>query len=301
MKNLFLKFTFLTLLLAGPVYAANGNEPAVTIKDPARTTGIHIGDVLTRNIVIETGAGEKIIATSLPVKGVRTNGIELVDVKVSSDENKDRATHSLALRYQVFAEAVSPVVMKLPAESIQLSGGQKIEIPSWNFWVSPLVNTPLVNVLPNVQPQDRTPLIDQSRHESALVIYLTLLVAGLLGIIYVNADRQWLPFMGGAFSKAHRSIKKVARSREDDTTKVKKTLVSLHQAFNETYGRNLFLPDVDDFIKQHPGYQKISADISRFFEKSNQALFSRREHNLSELVASLLAFSKSLRDCERGI
>src|SRR3546814_19712532 len=143
--------------------------------------------------------------------------------------------------------------MKLPAESLQLSDGQKVEIPSWYFWFSPLVNTPLVNVLPNVQPMYKTPLIDQSRHESALVIYLSLLVIGLIGIIYVNADRQWLPFMGGAFSRAHRSIKKVARSREDDHTKVKKALVNLHQAFNETYGRNHLLPDIDDFIKQHHG------------------------------------------------
>lgn len=301
MKTLLLKIIFLALFLASPAYAENGNGAAVTIKNPARTIGIHIGDALTRNIVIETAAGQKIVATSLPIKGARTEGIELVDVKLSSDESEAKATHTLALRYQVFADAVSPVVMKLPAESLQLSDGQKVEIPTWNFWFSPLVNTPLVNVLPNVQPMDKTPLIDQSRHESALVIYLSLLVIGLIGAIYVNADRQWLPFMGGAFSRAYRSIRKVARSREDDNAKVKKALVNLHQAFNETYGRNLFLPDVDDFIKQHPGYQKIATDISRFFEKSNQALFSRRENNLSELVANLLAFSKSLRDCERGI
>jgi mxaA protein len=58
---------------------------------------------------------------------------------------------------------------------------------------------------------------------------------------------------------------------------------------------------VDDFIKQNPGYRKISPDISGFFERSNQALFSRRESNLPELIANLLAFSKRLRDCERGI
>lgn len=299
MKTLLLKIIFLALFLTGPVFAENANGATVTIKNPARATGIQIGDALTRNIVIETAAGQKIVPTSLPVKGVRTEGIELVEAKLSSSE--DKATHTLALRYQVFADSISPVVMKLPVESIQLTGGEQIEIPAWNFWFSPLVDTPLTNVLANVQPQDKTPLIDQSRYGSALAVYLSLLVIGLFGAIYVNADRQWLPFMGGAFSKAHRSIKKVARSREDDNTKVKKTLVSLHQAFNETYGRNLFLPDVDDFIKQHPAYQKIAADISRFFEKSNQALFSKREKNLQELVANLLAFSKSLRDCERGV
>lgn len=301
MKTLLLKILFLALFLTGPVFAENANGATVTIKNPARATGIQIGDALTRNIVIETAAGQKIVPTSLPVKGVRTEGIELVEAKLSSSEDKAKATHTLALRYQVFADSISPVVMKLPVESIQLTGGEQIEIPAWNFWFSPLVDTPLTNVLANVQPQDKTPLIDQSRYGSALAVYLSLLVIGLFGAIYVNADRQWLPFMGGAFSKAHRSIKKVARSREDDNTKVKKTLVSLHQAFNETYGRNLFLPDVDDFIKQHPAYQKIAADISRFFEKSNQALFSKREKNLQELVANLLAFSKSLRDCERGV
>jgi len=301
LKNLFLKSLFLTTLLAGTAIAAEGNSTAVTIKNPAKTTGIQIGDVLTRNIAIETAPGQKITATSLPVKGTRTDGIELTDVKLSSEENDGKATHTLALRYQVFADAVSSVVMKLPAESVELSDTRKIDIPSWNFWFSPLVKTPLPNVLPNVQPQDRAPLIDTTHHVSALAIYLSLLLAGLIGAIYVNADRQWLPFMGGAFSRAHRSIKKVARSREDDNIKVKKALLTLHQAFNQTYGKNLFRPDVDDFIRQHPSYQKIAAEIASFFERSSQALFSKREHDQAGLVTSLQIFSKSLRDCERGV
>lgn len=301
MKNLLLKFLFLGLMMSGSAHAADAGGPAVTIRNPAQTLGIHIGDVLTRNITIESAANQKVDATSLPVKGARTNGIELVDVKLSSEEAGDKILHTLVLRYQVFAYAATPVVMKLPAESIKLSDTQKIDIPSWNFWFSPLVDTPLVNVLPNVQPQDSTPLIDVSPHQSALAIYLSLLVIGLFGVIYINADRQWLPFMGGAFSRAYRSVKKAARSREDDHTKVKKALLSLHQAFNQTYGRNLFLPDVDDFIQQYPGYHKMAADIATFFDRSNQALFSRREHNLSELMANLLVFSRSLRDCERGI
>lgn len=301
MKNLLLKISFLVLLLANTAHAANGNGPAVTVKDPVRTIGIHIGDVLTRNITIEATAGQKIAPNSLPVKGTRTDGLELVDVKLSSDEDNGGAIHKLALHYQVFADADKPVVMKLPAESIQLSDGNKVDIPSWNFWFSPLVKTPLPNVLPNLQPQDRTPLIEVNHHQTALAIYLSVLLLGLIGIIYVNADRQWLPFMGGAFSRAHRSIRKVARSREDESAKVRKTLVSLHQAFNETYGRNLFRRDVDDFILQQPGFRKMADDISAFFERSNQALFSSREHNLSELMASLLAFSKGLRDCERGV
>ena len=301
LKNLSIKSLFLTVLLAGTALAAEGNGATVTIKNPAKATGIQIGDVLTRNITIQTAAGQKVTATSLPVKGERTDGIELVDVKLSSEEDEGKATHTLALRYQVFADAVSPAVMKLPAESVELSDTRKIDIPSWNFWFSPLVKTPLANVLPNVQPQDKAPLIDTTHHMSALAIYLSLLVIGLLGAIYVNADRQWLPFMGGAFSRAHRSIKKVARSREADDSKVKKVLLSLHQAFNQTYGKNLFRPDVDDFIRQHPGFQKIATDITSFFERSNQALFSKREHDQAGLVSSLVAFSKNLRDCERGV
>lgn len=300
LKTLFLNIALLSLLLANPAMAANGSEPAVTIKDPARTIAIHIGDVLTRHVTIAAG-DHKIAPNSLPVKGTRTDGIELTEVKLTSEGNNGSTTNRLALHYQVFADADRPVVMQLPSESLQLSNGQKVDIPAWNFWFSPLVKAPLPSVLPNLQPQDKAPLINVGSHQTALAIYLSVLLLGLVGAIYVNADRQWLPFMDGAFSRAHRSIKKVARSREDDSAKARKALLSLHQAFNQTYGKNLFVTDVDDFLRQHPAFAKLAADISGFFERSSEALFSKREQDRSQLIASLLAFSKNLRDCERGV
>lgn len=301
LKNLFLNVVLSTMVLALPAHAENGGQPAVTIKDPARTIAIHIGDVLTRNITIAVPSEQKITPSSLPVKGARTDGIELVDVKLSTEGNNGSTTHQLALRYQVFADADKPVVMKLPPETLQLSDGRNVDIPAWNFWFSPLVKAPLPGVLPNLQPQDRAPLIDIGFHQGGLAIYLAILLAGLVGAIYVNADRQWLPFMGGAFSRAHRSIKKAARSREDDNAKIRQALLSLHQAFNQTYGKNLFVSDVDDFLRKHPSYRKLAAEISGFFERSSAALFAKREQNPSELMASLLVFSKNLRDCERGV
>lgn len=304
MKNVNLKtllnVALLSLLLAGPAVAASGSEPVVAIKDPARTIAIHIGDVLTRQVTIRAGE-QKIVPNSLPVKGTRTDGIELVDVKLTSEGHNGSTRHTLTLRYQVFADADTPLVMKLPAEAVQLSGGQEVAIPAWNFWFSPLVKAPLPAVLPNLQPQDKAPLIEIGSHQTALTIYLSVLLLGFVGAIYVNADRQWLPFMGGAFSRAHRSIKKLTRSREDDNAKVRQALLSLHQAFNQTYGRNLFVHDVDDFIRQNPGFAKLAADISGFFERSSETLFSKRKQDRSQLMASLMAFSKNLRDCERGV
>jgi len=301
MKTLLSRIILMTLFMTGTVVASTHDESKVVIKNPEIATGIHIGDSLSREVIIEASTGEKVIPSSLPVRGVRTDGIELVEIKHSSDQKGANVTHTLKLRYQVFADSVRPVVMSLPAESIQLEGGREIEIPSWDFWFSPLVDTELADVLSNIQPQDRAPLIDVAGHKSGLVMYLVVLMFGLVGIVYVNGDRQWLPFMGGAFSRAHRSIKKIARSREDDDVKLRRSLLSLHQAFNQTYGRNLFQNEVTSFTAQNPRYQKMEADIRHFFELSNHALFSRSERNPSDLMTSLFAFSKRLRNCERGV
>lgn len=301
MKTLIVKIAFLGLLASGFVYAADVDALTFKVSNPSKSNGIHVGDILKRSIEINARTNQKIADKSLPIKGSRVNGVELVDVKVVSKENDNKLVHSVVLCYQVFADANAPTVMALPEESIEIPGSGKVIVPSWHFWFSPLVATNYANVLPNLQPQERVPLISLGEHRARLFVFLALIVIGLLGVIYVNADKQWLPFMGGNFALAYRKVKKVASSPEQDSIKVRKALLSLHQAFNKAYGKNLFVYDVDNFINKHPAYKRVATDITTFLETSNQALFSRLQQDQSALVTNLVVLSKRLRDCERGI
>lgn len=301
MKNLIVITAFLNVLASGFVYAADEDALTFKVTNPTRSYGIHVGDILKRSIEINARANQKIEEKSLPLKGARVNGVELVDVKIISKETDNKLVHSIVLAYQVFADANVPTVMAIPEESIELAGSAKVTVPAWHFWFSPLVATKYDNVLPNLQPQEKVPLISLEDHQSRLFVYLTMLAIGLIGTVYVNADKQWLPFMGGNFAIAHRKIKKVAKSHEQDAIKVRKALLSLHQAFNRAYGKNLFAQDVDDFTNQYPGFKKLATDITQFLEASNQTLFSKHPHDQSALVTNLVGLSKRLRDCERGI
>lgn len=301
MKTLILLMIALSLCLMGNANAETGKNAVVTIKDPDRTIGVHIGDVLTRNVSIETDTDQKVDAKSLPHKGTRVDGVELVDIDISSSEQKKRIFHTVTLSYQVFGDSNTPKVMKLPSEVVELSGGKRFDIPAWSFWFSPLVNTTFNDVLANVQPQIKAQPLDQTHHGLLLYTFAAILLFGLVGIIYVNMDKAWLPFMGGAFSKAYRINKKVARTQMQESAMVKTTLFNLHNAFNETYGKNLFIHDLDNFIQLHPSYKKMSSEIISFFEKSNQALFSGNDISKTQLCTNLLTFSRNLRDCERGL
>jgi len=149
----------------------------------------------------------------------------------------------------------------------------------------------------NLQPQYQPPLIDSSAHRSLLAVFFGLLMTGLVGLIYINVDRRWLPFMGGAFAQAHRNLKKLPRNAAQE----KKALFYLHQAFNKVYGANLFAPDVARFIEAHPGFAKVKSGIETFFEKSNKSLFAHETRDSAQFINDLIAFSKNLRDCERGV
>jgi len=302
MKNHLLDLIVGGILLLGiaSAQAQEADARIVTITNPIQSIGIRIGDVMERKVLIETSSSYQLSRIALPMKGVSQYGIELEDIQVKTTQQGKKALHEIALRYQVFASASAPVVMQLPTEEFALTGGPQalsVRLPVWRFWFSPLVVANISIAKDNLQPQYQPPLIDSSAHRSLLAVFFGLLMTGLVGLIYINVDRRWLPFMGGAFAQAHRNLKKLPRNAAQE----KKALFYLHQAFNKVYGANLFAPDVARFIEAHPGFAKVKSGIETFFEKSNKSLFAHETRDSAQFINDLIAFSKNLRDCERGV
>lgn len=297
-------------LLSHTAIAQESAVRILNIINPSYSNGIHIGDIMERKLVIEVGAPYQISRTALPIKGTRQDGIELAHIQIGTMQvgtiqigtmQRDQKTrYEIALRYQVFAHAASPTVMQLPAETFALTGGPQalsVKLPGWRFWFAPLVVADISTAKDNLQPQYKPTLINPSAHQYRLAVFLGLLVTGLLGLVYINADRRWLPFMNGAFAQAHRKIKRLPNT----PAKEKQALLSLHQAFNAVYGANLFAPDIARFIAAHPEFAKVRGEIETFFEQSNKSLFAQASHDHAQLIVGLIAFSKRLRDCERGV
>ena len=278
------------------------NEAAVKVRsliNPMHSNAIQIGDVLERTIEVEVSADYQLPKTSLPIKGENRNGIELRDIAVQTTKSGERVIYTLFLSSQVLASAAKPVVLQLPEEHFSLTGGAKalsIDVPVWRFWYSPLVPEGLGNAKAHMQPQVKPSSLALKPYYTGLWASLGLLAIGLLGLVYVNADKSWLPWMNGAFAQAHRQIKKLGNEPASD----RHALMHMHQAFNKLYGENLFANELDKFFAAHPKFIKMQAEIVQFFAQSNAALFGQHANSGNQLQ-HLKVLSKRFRDCERGV
>ena len=291
----------LTLQAAKEVKAAK----IASLTNPAQSYGVQIGDKLSRKIVLEVPAPFKIAEGAFPKKGSKTNGVELVEVEIQTDQQKDVTRYTVNLRYQTFTGPKQPTVMHLPIEKLALTGGAKaeiIEVPAWGFWLSPIVTGGIEAAQKNIQPEAAPPLVDDRAHKTRLALFASLLAASLLALLYINADGNWLPFMGGAFAKAHRQLKRLAKSSGAKTAaEEKQALVYIHQAFNQHFRANMFARDIEQFVTKRNSFKKMKAEIAQFFDESNQSLYSIEPRDSQKIIAELASLSKQLRDCERGV
>ncbi|WP_020167178.1 MULTISPECIES: hypothetical protein [Methylotenera] len=281
----------------------------VSVSNPNSSYGIQIGDALVRKVIIKAPLSFELAANDLPKKGKKDKGIELTGIDVKTDVQKTHTFYTLNLHYQPFNSSTTPVVMSLPVENFRIthvkkSGNtpQNIELPAWNFWFSPIVIGGIDTAEKNMQPDVKPPLVENRKDQILLILFAVLLVGSVLIFVYINADGQWLPFTRGAFSRAHRQIKRLSKKSVTKTAKdEKQALVYLHEAFNQHYGANIFARDIDHFIQLRPTFKKMKVDIEQFFDDSNHSLYAIETNDSAKVIEGLLTLSKQLRHCERGI
>jgi mxaA protein len=284
--------------LVQPTFAAEAAARIVQLQNPLQSTGIRIGDVMERKVVLEAPAPYQLSRSALPAKGSNRNGIELAEVQIETQPHGNSNRYAVTLRYQVFAHAAAPSVMVLPEEQFALTGGPKglaVKIPEWRFWYAPLAVANLSTAKGNLQPQFAPPILPADTHWARLYGYVALLVLAALGLAWFNADGRWLPFMNGPFAQAHRRIKRLPA----DGQSWKQALAALHDAFNRAHGHNLFAADIGEFVARHPRYAPARGSIEAFFAQSGHALFSQPPQDNRAFLGQLVTLSKLLRDCER--
>lgn len=306
MKN-HLRLTLSALcLLCASAHASNPAGPdTARILPPSNpaSVGVQLGDVLRRSFQVEVADPYQISRASLPAKGTRRDGMELSDIAITTLSEGKHTRYRVDLVYQVFAHTDTPSVMQLPAEQLALTGGPQaltVNLPPWRFWFAPLANGRVDNAKRLMLPQQATPRLDSRRHLHAAWGYAALALLALLGLIYVNADRRWLPFMGGAFAQAHRRLRRLDAQTAADGAGQRQGLLLLHHAFNQVYGANVFAGDVDAFVARHPQFARLHGEIQAFFTRSGHALFGGKVEG-AELRDYLLGLSRQLRDCERRV
>jgi mxaA protein len=292
----------LALLLTSTLISAETKLLTISkMTNPSKSTGIQIGDVLKRSITFQTTSPINLITKALPAKGTRNDELELIGSRVERLKEGDENKFKIELTYQVFTNISEPTVMALPSITFEISSAEQLIIPAWHFWFSPLVNKNITNAKANVQPQAKVTPIDLTQHKLLLNVFAIISFIGLIGLFYLNADAKWLPFVRGDFAQAHKQMKRLKKSKATDDKTLKDALLSLHEAFNKTYGSNLFAIDVNHFVSQHQKFKSLNHQIQEFFNLSNRILYTNLHQDNSELLLKLISISKNLRDCERGV
>lgn len=290
------KALIVSLCLWASTLAHAAPATLVSLQNPRASTGIEIGDVLQRSLVIESETPYELPGSALPIKGARIDGVELVNIAVKGDKHGKGHRYEITLTYQVFQGGAKPLVMRLPQTTLALTGGSEaanITVPAWHFWYSPLVVGDIHTARSNLQPQIKPALLPEATSSARLSVAVAVLVLGLIGLLYINAERRWLPWMGGHFAQAYRQLRKAKTQGQ--------ALNIVHQAFNRVYGQTLFRPQLAEFLAAHPQYQSHAAAIEAFFARSESLLFTREQSDLPALIKDLQQLSRQLRDAERRV
>lgn len=302
----FLKIILAYVLFLLPPISMGAELYELSVQNPKKQIGYVVGDVFTRTIELNIKAPYMLSKASIPIKGLHQKGVELSSVKVTEKKTLNFTRYQLQLKYQLFTS--SPTVMKLKIAKHPLiitHAGKffKIYIPQWIFRVSPLAVNGEVYIEQDMSPYRGPMIVETTFTQSWLGAFLFITFLATFGMIYINADLAWFPGMGGPFAMSYRKISDLSQvSNADNIAVIQKATTSIHHAFNQTFGENVFAADIDLFVQKHPAFFNIKQEIVQFFNASNSVLFAVNDSDKASVsLVELIHFCTQCRHCERNV
>lgn len=306
MKINFLKLCFLYVLYLFVSNSIAAEMYELHIQNPKRQMGYVVGDVFTRTIELKVQTPYKLAVASIPTKGFNQTGIELTSVTSTEKQTSKSTDYYLQLEYQIFnsgATVKKLAIAQYPLIITYAGKSFKINVPPWEFRVSPLAVNGEVYIEQDMSPFRGPLLVDTTQTHYLLGAFLLLTMVATCGLIYINADLAWFPGMGGPFAMCYRKISNFKDEANDESEAILQEITSsIHHAFNQTFGENVFATDVDTYVQKHPTFAKIKHEISQFIQTSNQVLFAVNAHDKTHVsITNLIQFCAMCRHCERNI
>lgn len=275
--------------------------PRVQVQEP-RAFGHRVGDVVVRELAIESPAGLALDEASLPVPGRVSHALELRAITRSGDGAGRLLLH---LEYQLFAAPAQARVIELPGLQLRFaaSGGreEQVRVDAWPVAIAPLApeNGLARRGLGDLRP-DQAPVARDTRIERRLVTLaaaVALPAAAWLAVVYFGLP--WWGRRARPFQQAYRHL----RAASAEPTGRMAAWRSLHAAFDRTAGRTLFADGVDDFLRRVPRFAPLRADILEFYARSQRGFFAGNAPDDASRAQDdwLLGFARACRDAERGL
>lgn len=295
------RLLFIGFLCASFSLSADARIEQLDIQQP-RTFGYKIGDKFERIISLKLGSPFVLDAGLLPKQGRLSEWLNL-EKPVIEQKVLDGSTHyRIKLSYQIINIKQGLNNIDVPSHMLVYSdaNGDKNKklnalIPATNVGVSTLTDPEKTDL-----QVDRTPaLLPHSNMQ--LYLYASLLLISLIGWAYL----KWgVPFRTKhhPFANAYLLLSSQRHRRWDDACR-SEALQTIHQAFNETAQKTVFVEKLDDFFAEHKRYTPLRETIEAYFTYTRKYFFNvARDQNDHEYsLADLIDLVQQCRDIERGI
>ena len=281
---------------------ARANEPAplrANVDEP-RAFGYRVGDLVTREVLIDLPQRLQLDEASLPSVGRIGHALELRAISRGTEGGAASGTRlRLRFEYQLFGAPSATRSYELPPLLLRFEGAPRAEelrVDAWPVVVAPLAPEPpsARRGLGELRPDNPPPLRDTGFERDVLRVAAGVCAALLLYLAAVYWGLPWRDRGRRPFSQAYRTLR-AQRSPTESGWRV------MHAAFDQTAGRVVFAESVDAFVTQAPRFAALRNDIFAFFARSRAAFF------VPSAAASaagqrdwLLAFARACRDAERG-
>ena len=289
------------LISSGPCAAA---VEAVNIYEP-RAFGYFIGDTFERRIEVATTGDTELLTAGLPRPGPLTYWLELTGVDHKVRDDQGRKIHDITLKYQTFYAAIEPVKVKIPAYPLKFRNvgpspaAQAPEAPAANgeiatpppqdvalipalqiimsplreYAISDFMSGKSVEIADIMAPDAKAHAIGTSRQTTLLGVALAALALSTVLLLWHYAKGPFAKRQGRPFTIADRRIRELQSAKAGDTL-YGDSLIALHRAFDESYGRRLFAEDLSTFLSQRQRFAVLKEKLQQFFESSRLFFFS---------------------------
>ncbi len=295
------RYVFICLMFMTFSVSANVKIERLDIQQP-RSFGYQIGDKFETVVNLSLRHPYVLDQKSLPREDRISEWLKLESPDIKLQKIDDVLQYTIKLTYQIvniksrYKEITVPSLMLIYKDSSNESAERfNALVPSFDVSLS-MVTTDSKN---NLQPDREPSLLANSLFNTG--VFSALLVFSLAVLAYL----QWgIPVRtkDHPFANSYLLLHK-RRHHEWNDDSQREVLKEIHQAFNKTAQKTVFVEQLDDFFNQHVKFIPLRSEIEDYFTYTRRYFFDGAQVNddIAYSLSDLSKFVKRCRDIERGI
>jgi len=267
-----------------------------------RPFGYLIGDLIYHEIQLEVRKPYALQKSSVPSAGNLNYWLELRRVALEETERQTINRYRILLTYQTFYAPVEVKALSIPAFQLLVNGSDQslsLPVPAWEFTMSALreLEIRIEGGREYMRPDAKPRPLDVHAQKSRLLVFTAASAATLLYTLWRYG--QWPGRRRKPFARAARELRDLGR-KPGDRIGYQQALRRVHHAFNQSAGAPVFAHDLERFLREHPTFLPLKAEITVFFDCSQRIFFAAGDLEMDDYPwQALERFCRRCQECER--